>query len=120
MESKISNRQTILNNKPDIVIRDNEKGTRMLIKAGISGDRNVFKKETEKVLKYKYLMIEIQRVWNAKANVIPVITRATRTISKSLRQYLSNIPGKHEVKELQKNIHIGHCTRTAESANLKA
>jgi hypothetical protein len=24
------------------------------------------------------------------------------TISKSLRQYLSNIPGKHEIKEVQK------------------
>jgi hypothetical protein len=26
----------------------------------------------------------------------------TVTISKSLRQYLSNIPGKHEIKELKK------------------
>jgi len=37
-----------------------------------------------------------------KAKVIPVITGVTGTISKSLRQYLSNIPGKHEIKELQK------------------
>jgi hypothetical protein len=48
-----------------------------------------------------------------KAKVIPVITGATGTISKSLRQYLSNIPEKHEIKELQKNSHIGHCTHTA-------
>jgi len=34
--------------------------------------------------------------------VIPVIMEVTGTISKSLRQYLSNIPGKHEIKELQK------------------
>ena len=32
------------NNKPDIIIRDNEKGTCMLIDAAISGDRNVIKK----------------------------------------------------------------------------
>ena len=37
-----------------------------------------------------------------KAKVIPVITGTTRTISKSLRQYLGNIPGKREIKELQK------------------
>jgi hypothetical protein len=37
-----------------------------------------------------------------KAKVIPVITRATGTISKSFRQYLSNIPRKHEFKELKK------------------
>jgi hypothetical protein len=33
--------RTISNNKPDITIRDNEKGTCMLIDDAISGDRNV-------------------------------------------------------------------------------
>ena len=56
--------RTILNNKPDIIIRDNEKGTCMLIDVAISGDRNVFRKEVEKILKYKDLTIEIQRMWN--------------------------------------------------------
>jgi len=37
----------------------------------------------------KDLVIEIQRMWNVKAKVMPVITGATGTISKSLRQYLS-------------------------------
>jgi hypothetical protein len=36
-----------------------------------------------------------------KTKVIPVIIGAIGTISKSLRQYLSNIPGNHEIKELQ-------------------
>ena len=40
-------------------------------------------------------------MWNVKANAIPVIIRATLTISESLRRYLSNIKGKHEIKELQ-------------------
>jgi len=35
--------RTIRNNKPDIIIRDNEKGTCMLIDVAISGDRNVIK-----------------------------------------------------------------------------
>jgi len=37
-----------------------------------------------------------------KEKVITVAIRATGTISKSLRQYLNKIPGKHEIKELQK------------------
>jgi len=45
--------RTIPNNKPDIIIRDNEKVTCMLIDVAISGDRNVIKKEAEKILKYK-------------------------------------------------------------------
>jgi hypothetical protein len=38
--------RTIPNNKPDIIIRDNEKGTCMLIDVAISGDRNVIKKRS--------------------------------------------------------------------------
>jgi len=41
-------------------------------------------------------------MWNVKTKVIPVKTEATRTISKSLRQYLSNLTGKHEIKEQPK------------------
>ena len=33
-------------------------------------------------------------MWNVKAEVIPVTRGATGTVSKPLRQYLSNIPGK--------------------------
>jgi hypothetical protein len=40
-------------------------------------------------------------MWNVKTKVIPVIIGATGTISESFRKYVSNIPGKHEVKELQ-------------------
>ena len=58
--------RTIPNNKPDIIIRDNEKGTGLLIDFVISGDRNVIKKEAEKILKCKDLTIEIQCMWNVK------------------------------------------------------
>ena len=61
----------------------------------------MIKKEVEKILKYKDLVIEIQRMWTVTAKVLPVIKGATGTVSESLRQYLSNIPGKHEIKELQ-------------------
>jgi len=57
-------------------------------------------------------------MWNVKAKVIPAIIWATGTISKSLRQYLSILQGKGKIKEI-KNNHIGRCTQTAESANVK-
>jgi hypothetical protein len=41
-------------------------------------------------------------MWNVKTRVIPVITGATGTISKSFRKYVSTIPGNREVRELQK------------------
>jgi len=79
----------------------------VLIDVAIPGDRNVIEREAEKILKYKDLITEIQRMWNVKAKVIPVITGATETISKSLRQYLSNILGRHKIKEPQNTAILG-------------
>ena len=67
----------------------------------------MIKKEAEKILKYKDLKIEIQRMWNVKTKVIPLTTGVTGTISKSFRKYVSSIRGKHEVKELQKTATLG-------------
>ena len=55
--------------------------------AAIPGDRNVIKREAEKILKYKDLIIEVQRMGYVKARLISVIKGANGTISKSLRQY---------------------------------
>ena len=113
--------RTIANNKPDIIIRDDTQGTCVPIDVAIPGDRNVIKKEAVKILKYEDLIIEIQRMWNVKTKVIPVITGATGIILKSLRQHLNNILGKGDTEELQKkkNSRFGHGTHTAESANVK-
>jgi hypothetical protein len=94
--------RTIANNKPDIIIVKTKKGTCTLKDVAIPGDRNLIKKEAEKILKCKDLIIEIQLMWNVKAKVIPVIIGATGTITNSHRQYLSNKPEKHEIKEIQK------------------
>jgi hypothetical protein len=67
----------------------------------------VVKKEAEKILKYKDLITEIQHIWNEKTKVMPVLIGATGTISESFRKYLSSIPGKHGVKELQKTAILG-------------
>ena len=43
-------------------MNDNDKGTYVLIDVAIPGDRNVVQKEAEKILNYKDLTIEIQRM----------------------------------------------------------
>jgi len=78
----------------------------MLIAVAIPGDRNVFKIEGE-ISNYEDFITEIQRMRNVKTKVISVITGLTGTISKSPRQYLSNRPGKHEIKEVQQMAILG-------------
>jgi len=46
-------------------------------------------------------------MWNVKPRVIPVIIGATGIISKSFRKYVSDIPGNHADKELQKTAILG-------------
>jgi hypothetical protein len=79
----------------------------MLIDVAMPGVRNLINKEAENISNHEDLMTEIQCVWNVTAKVIPVIIVVTGTISKSLRQYLRNIAGKHEIKELQKTATLG-------------
>jgi hypothetical protein len=95
----VQTERTILNCKLDVIIHDHEKGTYMLIDATISGDRNVIKKEAEKILKYKYVTIEVQGIWNVKMIVIPVIKGATGTISESFRKYWESMKSRNYRKQ---------------------
>jgi len=54
--------RTVPNNKTYIIIHDNEKVmcVLILIDVAMTGDRNVIKKEAEKILIYKDLLIESQ------------------------------------------------------------
>jgi hypothetical protein len=71
----------------------------MLIDVAISWDRNVIKKEAEKILKYKNLTIEVQHMCNVKTKVIPVIIRATGTF----QIYLKNTCATYqEITKLRK------------------
>jgi hypothetical protein len=46
-------------------------------------------------------------MWNVKTKVIPIIIGEAGTTSESFRKYLSNIPGKHDIKELQRTVILG-------------
>ena len=63
-------------------------------------DKNFVQKEVEKKLKYKSLCIEIQRMWNVKCTIIPVIIGATGIVTRSLRKNLEAVPGKYSIDSL--------------------
>jgi len=53
---QVRTERNIPNNKLDIIICGNQKGTRMSVDVAIPGDRNVVKERDEKILKYKYII----------------------------------------------------------------
>jgi hypothetical protein len=58
-------------------------------------------------MKYKSLYIEIQRMWNLKCTIIPVIIEATGIVTRTLRKNLDAVPGKHSIDSLQKTAILG-------------
>jgi hypothetical protein len=78
------------------------KKERVLTNVAILRDRNVIKREVKKILRYKIITLEVLSKRNLKTKVIPVTAEATGTISKSLRQYLSNVQGEHDIMNYRK------------------
>jgi hypothetical protein len=78
-------------NRPDIIIKNKKEKTCTLIDMAIPADRNVVQKEAENKLKYKSFYIEIQRMWNLKCAIVPVITGANGIITRSLKKNLEAI-----------------------------
>ena len=94
-------------NRPDIIIKKQKEKTCTLIDVAIPADRNVAQKEAEKKLKYNRLCIEIQRTWNLKCTIIPVIIGATGIVTRSLMKNLETVSGRHSVHSLQKTAILG-------------
>ena len=55
----------------------------------------------------EFACIEIQRMWNLKCTIVPVIIGATGIVTRSLKKNLVTIPGKHSIDSLQKTAILG-------------
>ena len=84
-------------NRPDIIIKNKKEKTCTLIDVALQADRNFAEEEEEKKLNCKRLYIEVQRMWNTKCAVIPVIRGANGIVLKGLRKNLEAITGKHSI-----------------------
>ena len=94
-------------NRPDIVIKDKQEKSCLLIDMSIPTEKNTSVKVTEKLSKYKDLEIEIERMWGMKATTIPVVIGALGLIKKGLEKYTKQIPGNIKINELQKIALLG-------------
>ena len=86
----------VTSTRPDIIIKNKKQKTCTLIDVAIPADRNVMQKEAEKKLKYKSLGIEIERMWNLKCTIIPVIIGTNGIVTQSLKKNLQAIPGQQQ------------------------
>lgn len=103
-DTQVQTDRTIKANKPDIILKDKVKKECLIIDVAIPSDHNITEKEAEKRLKYKDLLIEIQRMWDLKAKIIPIIIGATGLISKATCEIIKLVPGDHNLLQMQKAV----------------
>ena len=101
---KVHTNREVVANRSDIILKTKKEKTCTLIDVAIPADRNVVQKKAEKKLKYKRLCTEIQRMWNLKCTIVPVIIGATGIVTRSLRKlwklYQENIRQIHYKRQL--------------------
>ena len=62
-----------------------------IINITVPRDKNVKVKELEKITKYQDLRLQVQKLWNVKAAVVPVIIGALGTVCEELENHLKRI-----------------------------
>ena len=87
--------KTIKANKPDIIIKDKQEKTCMLLDMAIPSDRNTSVTVAEKLSKYKDLEIEITKMWGLKTTAVPVVIGALGAVNKGIEKHIDKIPGKN-------------------------
>ena len=92
-------------NKPDIIVREGNKVN--IIEVSVPHDINIAVKERDKRLKYQDLRIEIERMWNAKAEVTPVIIGHTGMVKKGIESLITKISPNIKIYDLQKEAILG-------------
>ena len=68
----------------------------------VPSDQNNSLKAFQKLSKYKYLEIEVTKMWKLKTNIIPVVIGALGIIKMESQNFSDQIPGKSSLQEIQK------------------
>ena len=75
--------------RPDIVVINKLDNTAQLIDVSIPADCHIVSKENEKIEKYQDLRIELERLWQKKTFVIPIVIGALGALSKKFSHYVN-------------------------------
>ena len=97
--------RTINCNKPDIIVRDNNVVN--IIEVSVPHDINIAVKERDKRLKYQDLRIEIERMWNVKAEVTPVVIGHSGMVKKGMEACITKISPHLRMYDIQKAAILG-------------
>ena len=92
--------------RPDLVVVDKERSCK-IIDFAVPGDGRIEEKEKDKIEKYQDLGRELQKIWNVKVKIIPLVVGSLGAIPKQFRKRLKQIGITGGTAQVQKTVLLG-------------
>ena len=92
--------------RPDIVLFDKKRRKCLIIDVAIPGDHRIVK-ETDKILAYGDLKLELSQMWNCETKVVPIIIGAVGSIPANLEKHLKSLDINCNISTFQKSALLG-------------
>ena len=96
--------------RPYLVVVDKERSCK-ITDFGVPGDSRIEEKEKDKIEKYQDLGEELQKIWDAKVKIIPLVVGSLGTIPKQFGNRLKQIGITVETAQVQKTVLLGTARR---------
>ena len=93
--------------RPDLVVVDKKERSCEVIDFAVPGDSSIEEKEKEKIEKYQDLGRELQKIWNVKVKIIPLVVGSLGAIPKQFGNRLKQIDMTVGIAQVQKTVLLG-------------
>ena len=90
-----------------MVVVDKKRRTCKIIDFAVPGDSRIEEKEKEKIEKYQDLRRELQKIWNVRVKIIPLVVGSLGAIPKQFGTKLKETGFTAEIGQVQKKVLLG-------------
>ena len=93
--------------RPDLVVVDKKEKSCKIIDFAVPRDSRIEEKEKDKIEKYQDLGRELQKIWNVKVKIIPLVVVSLGAIPKQFGNRLKQIGITAGTAQVQKTVLLG-------------
>ena len=93
--------------RPDLVVAGKKRRSCKIIDFAVPGDNRIKEKEKEKIAKYQDLKRELQKIWNVRVKIIPLVVGSLGAIPKQFGNRLKETGITAEIGQVQKTVLLG-------------
>ena len=93
--------------RPDLVVVDKKRRTCKIIDSAIPGDSRIEVEEKEKIEKYQDVRRELEKIWNVRVKITPLVVGSLGSIPKKFGSRLKETGIAAEIIEVQKTVLLG-------------